>query len=147
MDEAKGLPQPAAPSPASESVATAQPSLWRVGLQCRCPRCGKGRLFRSFLAFADRCTVCGADFRVQDAGDGPAVFVILIAGAILAPLAILFLLWTKSALLTALIFMPLSLGLCLWMLPVFKATLFALQWRFRAQEARLETAPGDRQSS
>lgn len=144
MNEDNPPPNAEDPTQPNEHMTNREPPIWRVGLQCRCPQCGEGRLFRSFLAFADRCTACGADFRIQDAGDGPAVFVILIAGAILAPLAILFLLWTKSALWTALIFMPLSLGLCLWMLPVFKATLFALQWRYRAEEARLdEPSRGD----
>lgn len=46
----------------------------------RCPICGKGKLFRSFLKIAERCNQCGTDFKTADTGDGPVVFVILIAG-------------------------------------------------------------------
>ena len=31
-------------------------------LMCRCPRCGKGRLFNGILTFAPRCEVCSLDF-------------------------------------------------------------------------------------
>jgi uncharacterized protein (DUF983 family) len=54
----------------------------RTGLACRCPRCGKGKLFQGFLELRPRCDVCGLDYAFADAGDGPAVFVILIAGFI-----------------------------------------------------------------
>src|SRR5258708_38823169 len=54
------------------------------GLAGRCPRCGKGKLFRGFLTLAPRCECCGLDYSFADAGDGPAVFVILIAGFIVA---------------------------------------------------------------
>ena len=52
----------------------------RAGVLCRCPNCGRGPLFAGFLAVADRCAVCGFDLKAADSGDGPAVFVILIAG-------------------------------------------------------------------
>ena len=43
---------------------------------------GPGRLFRGLLTIVDSCSVCGLDLRGNDAGAGPAVFVILIAGFI-----------------------------------------------------------------
>ena len=46
----------------------------------RCPVCGKGKLFKSFLKLAGSCSNCGTDFKAADTGDGPVVFVILIAG-------------------------------------------------------------------
>ena len=46
----------------------------------KCPVCGRGRLFRSWLKVADACDVCGTPFKTAEAGDGPVVFVILIAG-------------------------------------------------------------------
>ncbi len=63
-------------------VAQPAPSLLHVALACRCPRCGKGRLFRNLLDVRDRCEVCGLDLRAHDAGDGAAVGVILVLGAI-----------------------------------------------------------------
>lgn len=99
-------------------------------------------MFERFLHYAAQCDHCGADFRAADAGDGPAVFVILAAGALAAPLAILFLLVTKSVLWTGLIFIPLSIGLCLALLPPFKGAFFALQWINSA--ARSRDVDGDR---
>ena len=72
------MPRPGAWPPRS-SLAT--------GLACRCPRCGSGKLYAGLLAVAERCTVCGLDFGPHDSGDGPAVFVILILGAVIVALA------------------------------------------------------------
>src|SRR6202035_9601 len=52
----------------------------RAALGCRCPRCGQGRLFAGLLSVRGACEVCGLDLSGQDAGDGPAVFVILFLG-------------------------------------------------------------------
>lgn len=45
----------------------------------RCPRCGKGHIFRGFLKIRDRCERCGLDYAFADPADGPAVFVQLFA--------------------------------------------------------------------
>ena len=57
-------------------------SPFAAGLTCRCPRCGKGKLFSGFLTIRAKCDVCGLDYSFVDAGDGPAVFIILIVGFI-----------------------------------------------------------------
>ena len=62
-------------------------SPFATGLACRCPRCGSGKLYAGLLTVADKCDVCGLDFGPHDTGDGPAVFVILILGAIVVALA------------------------------------------------------------
>ena len=54
----------------------------RAGLLCRCPDCGKGPLFTSFLKVVDRCAACGFDFTRLNTGDGAAIFIMQIAGAI-----------------------------------------------------------------
>ena len=59
------------------------------GLRGRCPRCGEGRLFHGFLSLRPACERCGLDYGFADAGDGPAVFVILIGGFIVVILFIL----------------------------------------------------------
>src|SRR6185295_4839672 len=56
------------------------------GLRCSCPRCGKGRLFRGFLAVADRCNVCGLDYAFADPADGPAFFVMTGVGIVVTGL-------------------------------------------------------------
>src|SRR5476649_197962 len=59
------------------------------GLLGRCPACGQGRLFQGFLTLRPACEKCGLDYGFADAGDGPAVFVILIGGAIVVFAALL----------------------------------------------------------
>lgn len=58
------------------------PSPFATGLAGRCPRCGRGRLFQGFLSVVPRCDACGLDLSVQDSGDGPAAFIILIVGVL-----------------------------------------------------------------
>lgn len=65
------------------------PSPYLTGLLCRCPRCGKGKLFDGFLTLKPDCESCGLDFTFADAGDGPAIFVIMIAGAIVVGAALI----------------------------------------------------------
>ena len=59
-----------------------------AGLGCKCPRCGRGRLFAGFLTVAEKCEACGLELAKHDSGDGPAVFVILILGFIVVGLAL-----------------------------------------------------------
>jgi len=121
----------------------------RAGLLGRCPRCGKGTLFRSYLKVADACGVCGLDFSNEDSGDGPAVFVMSIVGFIVVPAALaLELAVSPPVWLHMLLWLPLSTVLTLLILPPFKATLFALQWKHNAHEAQLDLAPqGDAPNS
>ena len=58
------------------------------GFRGRCPRCGQGKLFDGFLALRPRCSACGLDYSFADAGDGPAVFVMFIAGFIVVGMAL-----------------------------------------------------------
>src|ERR1700760_3750827 len=65
-----------------------QPSPYVAGLLGRRPHCGEGHLFSGFLTLRPRCEVCGVDYGFADAGDGPAVFVIMIAGFIVCGAAL-----------------------------------------------------------
>ncbi|MDR3465253.1 MAG: DUF983 domain-containing protein [Xanthobacteraceae bacterium] len=109
-----------------------------AGLTCRCPRCGKGKLFDGFLALAPRCDRCGLDYAFIDAGDGPAIFVMLIAGFIVVAAALVVEvkyqppLWVHAAL-----WGPLILATTLLPLRLMKALLIALQFHHRAAEGRL----------
>ena len=124
---------------------TGAPSPWMAGLRARCPQCGQGRLFQSYLKFAPRCSVCGANFAAADAGDGPAVFVILVVGAIVTPLLIILQFVLRlPAWLALTLTLAATVLLCLALLPPFKATLFALQWRHKASEARFDEEGADK---
>ena len=64
-----------------ETLPTLAESALR-GIACRCPRCGKGKLFAGFLDLRPNCEACGLDYAFTDVGDGAAIFVIMIPGAI-----------------------------------------------------------------
>ncbi len=110
-----------------------------TGLSGLCPRCGQGKLFKGFLDVAPSCTSCGLDFKFADAGDGPAVFVTLIAGFIVLGAA----LWTELTYeppmwVHLIIFLPMTLVVCLGMLRPLKGILVSLQYRNKAEQGRLE---------
>ena len=85
-----------------------------AGLRGRCPNCGEGRLFEGFLKVAPRCGSCGYDLAKADSGDGPAVFVILIAGFFCAFLMLFTeLKFSPPVWVHIVIFLPLTLGVCL----------------------------------
>lgn len=52
------------------------------GIRARCPRCGDGPLLERGLAVREKCPACGLSYAFADSGDGPAVFVIMILGAL-----------------------------------------------------------------
>ena len=103
-----------------------------AGLRCRCPACGKGRLFVGFLAIAPRCEACGEDLAALEQGDGPAVFVILILGFLITAAAVLVEarfappLWVH-----AVIWPPLIIAGSLALLRPLKGAVSAQHYRYR----------------
>ncbi len=109
------------------------------GLRGRCPRCGQGRLFQGFLTLRPACEQCGLDYGFADAGDGPAVFVILIAGAIVVFAALMTeVVYQPPFWLHAVLWLPLILIVTLAPLRPIKGLLIALQYHHKAAEGRLE---------
>ncbi|TWG99056.1 uncharacterized protein (DUF983 family) [Mesorhizobium sp. J18] len=56
-------------------------AMWR-GFRGKCPHCGEGRLFRSFLKTVDACEKCGEEIHHHRADDLPAYLVIVVVGHI-----------------------------------------------------------------
>lgn len=108
-----------------------------AGLRGRCPNCGEGRLFQGFLTVAPACERCGYDLAKADSGDGPAVFVILIAGFLCA-FAMLFteLTFSPPIWVHIVIFLPLTLAVCIGLLRPLKGLMLAAQFANKASEAR-----------
>ena len=110
-------------------------SPWKAGLGGRCPRCGQGPLFAGFLAVVPQCAVCGLDLRAQDSGDGPVAFIILIVGFLVVGAALIvevrhgWPIW-----LHLLVWLPLAAAASTLLLRPLKATLVALQYRYRRHE-------------
>jgi uncharacterized protein (DUF983 family) len=113
------------------------------GLACRCPRCGQGKLYSGYLNLRRGCDACGLDYAFTDAGDGPAVFIILIAGAIVVGSALIVeVKYQPPFWLHAVLWLPLMLAVTLWPLRAMKSLLIALQFHHKAAEGRLiETKP------
>lgn len=131
----------------NENSAAEDQALWapvdpvRAGIAGRCPRCGEGKLFSGFLAVGKECTNCELDYSYADAGDGPAVFVILIIGFVVLGLA----LWMEVNYGPALwvhlvLWIPLALILSLGSLRVIKGILLTLQYRNKASQGRLDNS-------
>ena len=113
-------------------------SILRAALTCRCPRCGKGRLFRNLIEVRDRCEVCDLDLGAHDAGDGATVGVILVLGAIVVALAF----WVEFRFspplwVHAVLWPVVTVPLAILMMRPAKAALVALQFRHRAAEMGL----------
>lgn len=113
----------------------AQTSPILTGLKCRCPRCGRGKLFAGYLKVAPACVVCGLDLKFADSGDGPAVFVIFLVAPIVIVLALLVgALFNPPPYVHLMLWIPATLVLSLLLLPPFKGVLVALQYRHDAHE-------------
>jgi len=109
-----------------------------AGLTCRCPSCGKGKLFTGFLTLKPGCEVCGLDYGFADAGDGPTVFVILFSGfAVVAGMLLVEVAYQPPLWVHAIIWLPVILIMTLGPLRPMKAGLIALQYHHAAAEGKL----------
>jgi len=100
-----------------------------TGLRCKCPRCGRGSLFRGFLTMRESCDVCGLDYSFADPADGPAFFVLMFG---CVP-SLLFAVWFEVAIAPPLwmhlvVTLPIILVSCLLPLRPLKAWLVASQY-------------------
>src|ERR1700674_621359 len=103
------------------------------GLACRCPRCGRGKLYAGFLNLRPRCEACGLDYTFIDTGDGPAIFIIMIAGTIVVGCALIVeVKYQPPYWLHALLWLPLILATTLLPLRAMKSLLIALQFHQNA---------------
>lgn len=102
------------------------------GIRGRCPSCGEGKLFRSYLKTADQCSACGQEFHHHRADDFPAYIVIVIVGHIIVPA----ILWAQRNfappyLVHLAVWLPLTVGMSLALLQPVKGAIVGLQWAFR----------------
>ena len=109
-----------------------------TGLRCKCPRCGKGSLYKGFLTIADKCPSCGLDFSFADAGDGATWFVMVISST----LTLATVLWVEFTYqpaywVHALIAIPLAIGLPVLLLRPAKAFLVNQQYKTEAAPGKI----------
>lgn len=99
------------------------------GLRCACPQCGKGRLLTEYVKMRPACERCGLEFEPYRADDAPAYFTIFIVGHLIIPSMLVLEqtlqpeTWVHMAL-----WMPLTLGLTLALLPRIKGAIIGIQW-------------------
>jgi len=109
------------------------------GLMVRCPGCGKAPMLHNVLAVRETCPECGLSYKFADSGDGPAVFVILILGALALGLALFVEFRFEPPayvhLLVEGIFIPV---VAVWMLRLLKGVLINLQYAHKAEEGRFK---------
>ena len=100
----------------------------RRGFACKCPGCGKTKLFRGYLRVADSCAECAAPLGAFRADDAPPYFTIFVVGHIVVPLMLMVDMhfdipdWIQTA-----FWVPASLALTLALLrPIKGATVGAM---------------------
>jgi len=122
-----------------------QNSLWTGisrGARRRCPTCGQGRLFDGFLTLRATCAACGANNADYLCDDFPPYLTIFAVGHLVIPSLVLMdvrhhpSLWLQAA-----IWLPVTVSLCLLLLPTMKGATAGLCWavgliRQPASEAR-----------
>lgn len=108
--------------------------LWQAmqrGALGRCPHCGKGKLFRSFVKTVDACEVCGEEIHHHRADDLPAYLVVVIVGHVIVGAFMSF--EATSTLKTwqhLAIWVPLTIAMSLALLRPIKGAVVGLQWAF-----------------
>lgn len=126
------MTESAIPSPHERASDTHARPLWvgvRRGLAHRCPECGKGRLYSSYLKVEPACEVCRHPLGEYRADDGPAYLTILLLGhVVVAPLLLFPFIWQWPAT----VVVPLTLGplaaLVLMALPRVKGAFLGALW-------------------
>jgi len=120
----------------TETITTLSGAI-AAGLSCACPRCGQGRLFAGFLKLQPRCERCERDYRFADSGDGPAVFIMFLAGTIVVGAALVTeILFQPPYWVHAALWLPLIVLVTLGPLRPMKGLMIALQYHHKAAESR-----------
>jgi uncharacterized protein (DUF983 family) len=109
--------------------------LWQAigrGAMLRCPHCGKGHIFRSFLKVADYCDACGEQLNLHRADDFPPYIAIFIVGHLLVGLLLhLEMTYAIAPWVYVATLVPAAILLPLLMLPSIKGAVVGLQWAHR----------------
>ncbi|HEV2044600.1 MAG TPA: DUF983 domain-containing protein [Sphingomicrobium sp.] len=113
------------------------PTLAGASLKGLCPRCGASGLFAGPVNFAERCRACALDFQAYNIGDGPAAFLILIVGAILAVSAIVIDQSFSPPWWVHAVWLPVGAALTLGGLRIGKAALLFQEYTHEAREGRI----------
>lgn len=104
----------------------------RRGAQLKCPNCGKGPLFRSYLKVASHCNICNEELHHQRADDAPPYFTMMIVGHIVVPaMLVVERLWQPALMFHFVLWTSLTLILTFALMPAVKGAIVGLQWALR----------------
>lgn len=102
------------------------------GARLKCPQCGVGSVFASYLKVDHTCPHCGEELHHHRADDAPPYFTIFIVGhIIIGPLLFLEREYAPPLYVHAVIWLPAIIILSLALLPVVKGAVVGLQWALR----------------
>jgi uncharacterized protein (DUF983 family) len=119
--------------PMAASSPPPLPTAIRRAVLGKCPNCGKGVLYKSYLKQVDRCSVCGESYGQIHADDGPPWLTILLVGHVIVPLIFVVNSLTVWPLWVAMSVWPtLTALLALAGLPRAKGVFLAILWKTRA---------------
>ncbi len=99
------------------------------GARGRCPNCGEGKLFGSFLKVAETCNHCGEELNHHRADDLPAYLIVVILGHILVPGVVwVEVVYSPSYWVHAAIWLPVTLVVAVGLLQPCKGAVVATEW-------------------
>ena len=107
-------------------------AVWR-GVRFRCPNCGRGRLFRSYLKPVDACPECAEMLSHIRADDGPAWLTVLVTGHVTVGAALTTEMIHPLPVATSIVvFCSLTLAMALTLLPRAKGIFIGAIWAMDA---------------
>ena len=121
-------------------------AMWN-GFRGKCPHCGQGKLFSSFLGVAPSSSHCGEEMHHHRADDLPAYLVVVIVGhVIIGAFMGIEATSTLSTWQHLAIWAPLTVALAVGLLRPVKGAVVGLQWAlymhgFGGEDDLLETHP------
>lgn len=118
--------------PIAYSEPRSVPQSMLRGWRQTCPACGKGPLYRKYLKVVDRCEACGEDLHHHRADDAPPYFTMIVTGhVIVGGILVSERIWAPETWVHLAVWLPLLVGMSLWLLPRIKGALVGLQWALR----------------
>jgi uncharacterized protein (DUF983 family) len=122
--------------PSTVANTTLKTALSR-GLRRRCPACGEGPAFKSYLKIADACTNCQAPLGTYPTDDGPAYVTMLLVGhLIVAPMFMFEFFWVYPLAWIATVMVVGMGALTVGVLPFVKGAWLGLMWHLGMKRSR-----------
>ena len=101
----------------------------------RCPRCGKGKLFSSYLKPNLSCSHCNEDLSIYRTDDFGSWLTIIMSGIIIIPLILTIeQTYAPPLWIQAVIWIPITLTLVLLLLPIAKGTCLTIMWIIKMKQ-------------